>query len=160
MKIVFLVILSVIGCESAFAQDYYGGGGGYSNWQPKPGMVQFYNDLKPTSLRILSEAFDKTHNPVYSNLYQTLSSADIADGQPEYCGQGAVAYSFAMSSTIFVCDEYGDDYGIRVLIHETVHLTGNMDECDADRLSGMAEIDSGEGISAPGAYDDRCPDHP
>jgi hypothetical protein len=157
-----IVIGISFAASQGHSQSFFGnsGAGGDQTWEPEAGLVRYYQDLKPTSLEILQKAVDKTHSETYEQMYQALSSAEIVIGDPGLCTGGATAYSYPVSSTIFVCNEYGEDYGIRTLIHESVHLTGDMDECEADRLSGMAEIESGEGLSAPGSYDNQCPDNP
>jgi hypothetical protein len=121
-------------------------------------LVQHYQDLKPHALRILQEAISRTQNDIYQQMYQDLESAVIVDGAA--CDQWGVAYTCASSNVMNVCDHADSDYDTRTILHESVHMTGDMDECDADYYSAMAEIDSGEGLMAPGSYDGQCPNNP
>lgn len=176
MKSIFviLVTLGVLGVSQVKAQDYYQQQAPYPNQNQDPyqgqdqdqdqsqssGLKQYYEGLRPISLRILQEAISKTHSQVYEDMYNALSNADIIDGSQSYpgCDGHTAALTHEDGRTIVVCTGSDEGFNIRTLLHESVHLTGNFNECDADYYSGMAEIDSGEGITGPGGYD--CPGNP
>lgn len=119
------------------------------------GIVDYYEGLRPDSLRILKEAISRTNKSIYQEMYDDLSSASIAEG-PD-CDSDTEAYVNPGENTIYVCQTGDVGYNIRTLLHESVHLTGIDNECDADYYSGLAEIDSGEGLTGSGGYDDECP---
>ena len=126
------------------------------------GLVDYYEGLRPDSLRILREAISRTNKSVYSRMYDALSSAAIVEGEQgnDGCDGNTEAYTYDGSDTIYVCHTSSVGYNIRTLLHETAHIIGYGDECDADYYSGMAEIDSGEGLTGEGGYDDQCSGNP
>ena len=126
---------------------------GYGN--SSGGLVEYYEGLRPESLRILKEAISRTNKDIYNRMYDSLSGARIEMGSD--CDRDTEAYVDPGVDTIHVCQSSSVGYNIRTLLHESVHLTGIHDECDADYYSGMAEIDSGEGLTGSGGYDDECP---
>ena len=159
----FVFAISVLGFSQAQAQYYYQEDG--QNQQDQysdSGLVGYFERLRPFSLRILQEAIARTNNDLYKQMYDILKSARIEEGpqNAEDCNGDTEAYVFPGTNIIYVCHESSEGYNIRTLLHETAHLAGYDNECDADYYSGMAEIDSGEGLTGSGGYDDECSNNP
>ena len=164
MKSLWGILFAVVfvGFSKAKAQSFFQQSGAcqqYSEVQSSPSnLVDHYQSLLPDALRILEKAYSRTQKDIYQRMLQNLEGASIVDGAA--CDGVGVAYTCAGSNVMNVCDHADSDYDTRTILHESVHMTGDMDECDADYYSGWAEIDSGEGLNAPGSYDPQCPNNP
>jgi hypothetical protein len=153
---VIFALLSFLNTQ-AYAQSWQSGGQDQGYGSSSGGIAEYFEGLRPDSLRILKEAISKTNKDIYNQMYDALSRARIEEGSD--CDSETEAYVDGGDNTIYVCQTSSVGYNIRTLLHESVHLIGIHDECDADYYSGLAEIDSGEGLTGGGGYDNECP-HP
>ncbi|MBI5631562.1 MAG: hypothetical protein HY921_11845 [Elusimicrobia bacterium] len=101
-------------------------------------------------------------NNVYSSLYSTLISWPNPGYEFRGCKEGTLAFVLSGTNMIYLCSRsvYGSYSGshslAQILIHESAHLTGYWNECDATVVEVAAMRFSGEGLAFQNGYMRQC----
>lgn len=121
---------------------------------------------------VLSLASDYDHGK-YNDLFDSLApfiwKADIKWPKNGYdfkgCDENTLAFVILKGGkplqTIYLCANAIENYSAgksmaQILIHETAHLAGFSDECDATTIEVGAMLFSGEGLAFRNAYMEKC----
>lgn len=132
------------------------------------GRNEFVKQGRAISFTILAKAKENTNSSFWSSLYgkitNILDDRDIIWPKPGFdlraCGENILAFVIPkFSRNIFLC---AHSFSMstkalgQTLIHESSHLVGYMNECDATRIEVNAMIGSGDGLEYRNIYMDKC----
>jgi hypothetical protein len=107
---------------------------------------------KRKALEILNKAIEKSNDSTLSNMAGRLKSARLFEGfyaPRNYCsGHSALFYVLpSHRQYIFFCEStvpfHGEEYLAESLIHESAHLAGYRDECQATHMQVYAMKSAG-----------------
>lgn len=129
------------------------------------------SESRALALNILSRAYPvelaqpESRTNLKARIYQRLSRAKIfyvssAENFPD-CGPGGLAFVYPRrrNPEIYLCEFYKTlrpSQKAQTLIHESAHLAGIIDECDATQVEVEAMRASGEGLGYRNRYVRRC----
>lgn len=111
--------------------------------------------LQDPAVEVVEAAFANTGNPRWQRLAKKLKRAHMKEGM--FCKDRIAAMAIPFTNGIGICDGYlsyvylGDLQGIGTLIHEALHLIGQVNECRADQEVDEVLRDAGLGDYG-GAY--------
>lgn len=139
---------------------------------PKNAEKSDYSYLKDGSLSIINKAYhkivDTDEDPtahLFSNVYYALERATVnfpSDGYDfTYCIEHprVLGFAYVGAPNAYICSgtlNESSKYIEQVIVHESVHVWGEGDECETTRIELLAMGYSGEGAEFENGYVYDC----